>query len=162
VGDVGDPAKDKVCNGEPGGVTVCSEDPSVDEVEEDDDDEEEEDVEEDVAADVPEEVVKELDEAKEDTDNEPDVDEESALGHTSAEMPGMANRTCRVCGACTSTSDAQNVSDTMQGDLCYLPVSSPAFRLPADGDTGVSKVRVDMATGLSDSEYVCRATTMHM
>jgi hypothetical protein len=139
VGDVGDPAKDKLCNGEPGGVTVCSENPSVDEVEEDDYDEE--DVEEDVAADVPEEVTKELDEAKEDTDNEPDVDgmtinEESAPGHTSAEMPGMVNQTCHVCGAHASTSDTQNICDAMQGNLCYLPVSSPAFCLPADGDTG--------------------------
>jgi hypothetical protein len=102
VGDVGDPAKDKLCNGEPRGVTECSEDPSVDEVEEDDE-EEDEDVEEDVTADVLEKVTKEFDEAKEDTDNEPDVDgttgnEESALGHTSTEMPGMANRPCRVCG----------------------------------------------------------------
>ena len=103
MGDVGNLAKDKLCNGEPGGVMVCSEDPLVDE--------EEEDVEEDVAADVLEEVMKEYDEANKDTNNEPDVDgmtidEESALGHTSAEMPGMANQTCCVCGARTSTSDA--------------------------------------------------------
>jgi len=116
VGDVGNLAKDKLCNGEPGGVMVCSEDPLVDEVEEDDD-EEEEDVEEDVAADVPEEVVKEFNEANKDTNNEPDVDgmtidEESALGHTSAEMPGMANQTCCVCGAHTSTSDARNIRKT--------------------------------------------------
>jgi len=92
VGGVGDPAKDDGCNGEPGGVTVCLDDPSVDEEDEDED------------------VAEELDEDNEDANNDPDVDdmtveEETAPGHTSTDFPGIANQTCRVCGACTSMSD---------------------------------------------------------
>jgi hypothetical protein len=159
VGDVNDPAKGKVCNGEPGGVTVCSDDLSVDDDDDDDDDDEEEDEDEDVA--------EEVDEANTDADNDPGMDDltveqESAPGHTSAECPGMANRTCRVCDACTSMSDTQNISDTMEGNSCYLPISSPTFRLPANGDTGVGNVTVDIATRLWDSEYVCRGTIVHM
>lgn len=88
VGDVGDPAMDDGCNGEPRGVTVCSEDPSVDEVE---------------VEDVPEDVG----EGEEDADEDPDVNDmtdDDAPGHTSTDFPGMANRTCRVGGACASVS----------------------------------------------------------
>ena len=150
VGGVDDPAKDDGCNGEPGGVMVCSDDPSVDEEDEDED------------------VVEELDEDSKDADNDPDVDdmtveEETAPGHTSTDFPGIANRTCRVCGACTSSmSDTRYISDTMQGNACYLPISSPTLPLPANGDTGVGNVRLDIATGLWDSEYVCRETIIHM
>jgi hypothetical protein len=151
MGDVGDPAKDDGCNGEPGGITVCSDDPSVDEEDEDDD----------------EDVAEEVNEDNEDADNESDVDdmiikEESAPGHTSTDFPGMANRTCHVCGACASMSGTPNISDTMQGNVGLLTHVILAFCLPANGDTGVSNIRLDIATGLWNSEYVCWGTVIHM
>jgi hypothetical protein len=41
-------------------------------------------------------------------------------------------------------------------------MSSLAFCLPANGDTGVGNIRLDIATGLWDSEYVCQGTVIHM
>jgi hypothetical protein len=151
MGDVGDLAKDDGCNGEPGGIIVCSDDPSVDEEDEDDD----------------EDVAEEVDEDNEDADNKSDVDdmtveEESAPSCTSTDFPGMANWTCHVCGACASMSGTRNISDTMWGNVGLLTHVIPAFRLPANGDTGVGNIRLDIATSLWNSEYVCRGTVIHM